>query len=91
MRAFHGTQVNHAEIVSRLSRFGGNMAHMPSTFSSSVGGLAGLNGEVTRHAAAIGFLNDFWLMMVMTVVAIPLLLLLRPVKTKAAPAVVSDH
>ncbi|MEO7757820.1 MAG: hypothetical protein ABIS07_14695, partial [Dokdonella sp.] len=84
------TQINHAEIASRLSLFGGNMAQMPSAFSNSVGGLAALNGEVTRQASAIAFLNDFWLMMVMTVVAIPLLLLLRPVKTMA-PAVVADH
>ncbi|MEO5561730.1 MAG: MDR family MFS transporter [Dokdonella sp.] len=85
------TQINHAEIASRLSPFGGNMAQMPPTFSSSVGGLAALNGEVTRQAAAIAFLNDFWLMMVMTVVAIPLLLLLRPVKAMAALAVVADQ
>ena len=39
----------------------------------------------------IAFLNDFWLMMVMTAVAIPLLLLLKPVKSRAAPAVVADH
>jgi DHA2 family multidrug resistance protein len=50
-----------------------------------------LNGEVTRQASAIAFLNDFWLMMVMTLAAIPLLLLLRPVKHAMAPAVVADH
>jgi DHA2 family multidrug resistance protein len=54
-------------------------------------GLAVLNGEVTRQASAIAFINDFWLMMVMTAVAIPLLLLLKPVKTRVAPAVVPDH
>jgi DHA2 family multidrug resistance protein len=85
------TQINHAEIASRLTPFGGNMAQMPSTFSDSLSGLAALNGEVTRQATAIAFLNDFWLMMVMTVVAIPLLLLLRPVKSRAAPAIVADH
>jgi DHA2 family multidrug resistance protein len=31
------------------------------------------------------------LMMWMTVISIPLLLLLRPVKSKAAPAIVADH
>jgi DHA2 family multidrug resistance protein len=85
------TQVNHAEIAARLSPFGGNMAQMPALFGNSASGLAALNGEVTRQASAIAFLNDFWLMMVMTVVAIPLLLLLRPVKSVAAPAVVADH
>ena len=85
------TQINHAEIASRLTPFGGNMAQMPSSFSGSLSGLAALNGEVTRQASAIAFLNDFWLMMVMTVAAIPLLLLLRPVKSRAVPAIVADH
>jgi len=53
--------------------------------------MAALNGEITRQASAIAFLNDFWMMMIMTVVAIPLLLLLRPVRQAAAPTVVADH
>ena len=50
-----------------------------------------LNAEVTRQASGIAFLNDFWLMMVMTAAAIPLLLLLKPVKSRAAPEIVADH
>jgi DHA2 family multidrug resistance protein len=84
------TQINHAEIAARLTPFGDNMAQLPATFAGS-SGMAALNGEVTRQASAIAFLDDFWLMMVMTAVAIPLLLLLRPVKSVAAPAVVADH
>ena len=84
------TQINHAEIASRLTPFGDNMAQLPAMFRGS-GGLAALNGEVTRQAAGIAFLNDFWLMMVMTLIAIPLLLLLRPVKHPATPAIVADH
>jgi DHA2 family multidrug resistance protein len=85
------TQVNHAEIASRLTPFGDNAAQIASMTAGSTQGLAMLNGEVTRQASAIAFLNDFWLMMVMTVASIPLLLLLRPVKSAAAPAVVADH
>ena len=84
------TQINHAEIASRLTPYGDNMAQMPAAFGGA-GGLAALNGEVTRQASGIAFLNDFWLMMVMTVAAIPLLLLLRPVRNAAAPAIVADH
>jgi len=47
---------------------------------SAVQNLAALNGEVTRQAATIAFLNDFWLIMVMTLLSIPMLLLLKPVK-----------
>jgi DHA2 family multidrug resistance protein len=59
--------------------------------TNTAAGLAALNGEVTRQASGIAFLNDFWLMMVMTAVAIPLLLMLKPVRNVAAPAVVADH
>jgi DHA2 family multidrug resistance protein len=84
-----GTQINHAEIAERVTPYSPGLAGVWNLSSPS--SLSALNGEVTRQATAIAFLNDFWLMMVMTVVAIPLLLLLRPVKGGAAPAVVADH
>jgi DHA2 family multidrug resistance protein len=84
-----GTQINHAEIAARVTPFGANMAAMPQL--SSATNLAMLDGEVTRQASAIAFVNDFWLMMIMTVVSIPLLLLLKPVKGPAPAAVVADH
>jgi len=86
------TQINHAEIASRLTPYGENTQQMMQMIGpNATTGLAALNGEVTRQASAIAFLNDFWLMMVMTAVAIPLLLLLKPVRSRAAPAVVADH
>jgi DHA2 family multidrug resistance protein len=84
-----GTQINHAEIAAHVTPFGTNMAAMPQL--SSAANLAMLNGEVTRQASAIAFLNDFWLMMIMTVVSIPLLLLLKPMKASASAAIVADH
>jgi len=86
------TQINHAEIASRLTPYGDNAQQMREMIGqNAASGLAMLNGEVTRQASGIAFLNDFWLMMVMTAAAIPLLLLLKPVKSRAAPAVVADH
>lgn len=84
------TQINHAEIASRLTPFGDNAAQVGAMLRGS-GGLAALNAEVTRQAGGIAFLNDFWLMMVLTLVATPLLLLLRPVARRSVPAVVADH
>jgi DHA2 family multidrug resistance protein len=46
-------------------------------------GVLALNGEVTRQALAIAYVNDFRLMMYMTLAALPLLLLLRPAKRPA--------
>ncbi len=44
------------------------------------GGLAALNAEITRQASMVAYINDFKLMMVVTLAAIPLLLLLRAPK-----------
>jgi len=86
------TQISHAEIASRITPFNDNAAQMTAMLgTNTVSGLAALNAEVTRQASGIAFLNDFWLMMVMTAVAIPLLLLLKPVRSAATPAVVADH
>jgi DHA2 family multidrug resistance protein len=86
------TQINHAEIASRLTPFGDNAQQVASAIGANTGnGLAMLNAEVTRQASGIAFLNDFWLMMIMTAAAIPLLLLLRPARNASAPAVVADH
>jgi DHA2 family multidrug resistance protein len=85
-----GTQINHAEIAARVTPFGAaNLTAMPQL--SSAINLAMLDGEVTRQASAIAFVNDFWLMMIMTIVSIPLLLLLKPMKGPAPAAVVADH
>jgi len=43
-----------------------------------------LNAEVTRQGALIGYLDDFAIMMIITVLAIPLLLLIRSPRRSAA-------
>jgi MFS transporter, DHA2 family, multidrug resistance protein len=48
---------------------------------------AALNAEVTTQAAMVAYLDDFYLMLVLTVLVIPLLLLVR---TAAAPAGAKD-
>jgi DHA2 family multidrug resistance protein len=84
-----GTQINHAELAERITPFDTPTSVLHSM--TTVTGMATMNAEVTRQASAIAFLNDFQLMMWMTVISIPLLLLLRPVKTRSAPAIVADH
>jgi len=47
-----------------------------------------VDAEITRQAAFIAYINDFWLMMWLTFAAIPLVLLLKPVKpSPGEPAV----
>jgi len=85
-----GTQINHAELAARVTPF--DAARLSATMHLPTdAGLVALNGEITRQASAIAFLNDFWMMMIMTLVAIPLLLLLRPVRRAAPASIVADH
>jgi DHA2 family multidrug resistance protein len=54
---------------------------MPSLYDlGSQTGIAALNDEVTRQASFIAYLNDFRMMMVATLIALPFLLLLRKAK-----------
>ena len=45
-----------------------------------------VNGEVTRQAAMIGYIDDFKLMMFITLAAMPIILLLRSPKRGAGGA-----
>jgi DHA2 family multidrug resistance protein len=45
--------------------------------------LAMANAEITKQAAFIAYIDDFWIMMWLTFAAIPLVLLLRPAKPRA--------
>lgn len=88
-----GTQTSHAELASRITPYG-HTPLPPGIDLHSGAGLAALNGEVSRQAAAIAFLNDFWLMMMLTLAAIPLLWLFRRPGGPAAPppsAAAADH
>jgi DHA2 family multidrug resistance protein len=85
-----GTQINHAELVARITPYGA--APLPPGWNlADPRSLAAINAEVTRQASAIAFLNDFWLMMLLTAAALPLLLLFRTAKTSARTAAAGDH
>ncbi|MGN6767480.1 MAG: DHA2 family efflux MFS transporter permease subunit, partial [Rhizobiaceae bacterium] len=72
------TQVNHAEIGSFLTPFNRNVVnHAPGLLTGDPMTLAQIDGEVTRQAAMIGYLDDFRLMMVICLIAMPIILLLR--------------
>jgi DHA2 family multidrug resistance protein len=74
------TQVNHASLAAHVTPYNPAL-QIPSVTAfwdiTDAAGLGALNGEVTRQAATIAYLNDFTLMMYVTLFALPLLLLLR--------------
>lgn len=74
------TQANHAALSAYVES--GNFALRQLSESgaldpSSPAGLALINAEVTRQAATLAYLQDFRLMMWITLAALPLVLLLR--------------
>ena len=78
------TQRLHATLAEHITPF--NIASNPAAASFNFGSTSGLlavNGLITNQAAMIGYLDDFKLMMVLTIVTIPFLLMIRNVK--AAP------
>ncbi len=86
------TQIAHASLVEHVTY--ANPA-LPGALLASVSGLINsaalveLNGEITRQASMIAYVDDFWLMLILTLMVIPLLLLIRPPGRNAAVAV--DH
>jgi DHA2 family multidrug resistance protein len=82
-----GTAQAHAQLTTFISPGNLGLADLPPSMSLDSGaGLALLNAEVTRQAALIAYVNDFWIMMAVTALAIPLLLLVRPPKRNAQQA-----
>jgi DHA2 family multidrug resistance protein len=83
--------INRTELVSGLTPFNQNLDSVANLGSDTLT-LAILNGEVTRQALMIGYVDDFKLMMLVTLAVIPLLLLLRkPAPTTAPPAAAASE
>lgn len=83
------TQVNHASLAEHVTPMSRALDGVPiaQLGEAATSALAYLNAEVTRQAAMIAYLDDFRLMMVVTLAAAPLLLLLRrPRMTGTGPA-----
>jgi len=74
----HYGQVNHASLAQHITLYNAALAGSPTPMDlANSHDLATLNGMVTRQAAMISFNNDFKLMMILSLVAIPMVLLLR--------------
>ena len=69
------TQVNHAVLSERVTPFTQGLESYLQTYGNAA--MAAINAEVTRQAAMIAYLDDFRLMMVLTIVVMPLLLFIR--------------
>jgi DHA2 family multidrug resistance protein len=79
------TQVNHAIIAGNLTPF--DRALEPLRLITlrdltPVSGIASLNNEITRQAQIIAYIDDFKLMLILSLFSLPLIFLIR---TKRQP------
>jgi DHA2 family multidrug resistance protein len=86
-----GTIRAHAELATHVTQSNPNMLTLPNIWNPSVqSGAAALNAEVNRQAAMLAYLNDFQIMMYLTIFAMPLLLLVRKPGAQPVTAAASD-
>ena len=73
--------IAHASLTERIT-YASPAWHNPAVARaydlSTLGGAAFLDGSVAQQAAMIAYIDDFWLMLFLTVGVMPLLLLIRP-------------
>jgi DHA2 family multidrug resistance protein len=80
------TQIVHSELVAHVTPFNDALGALgPAQFWSraTTVGLAALDAEVTKQASIVAYADDFKLMMLVALVALPLIFLLR--RAKAHP------
>jgi DHA2 family multidrug resistance protein len=73
-------QVNHANIVNYITPYNHALQGMVSSHlfhPFSAAGLTAIDGMITKQATIISFMDDFKLMMIMSLAVMPLVLLLR--------------
>ncbi len=78
------TQINHSELVAKITPYNETLrTFFPAAASGDPTALSRIDQMVNGQALMISYVNDFKLMMVVTLCAIPLALFLR--KPRAAP------
>jgi len=85
-------QINHAALAGFINPSNLALRHAVQAGIYNVGspaGLAAINAQVSRQAALLGYLQDFRLMMWITLASLPLILLLRA--PGRGPAAVELH
>ncbi|RYD93912.1 MAG: MFS transporter, partial [Sphingomonadales bacterium] len=75
-------QINHEEIGAAISATNPNLmlaqSYGGTYFSERIAALA--DAEVTRQAMMVAYINDFWLMMWLMILMIPVVFLIKPLK-----------
>ena len=73
----------HSGLVTHFAPGDQTLSLLPQALNpTTAAGAAALNAEITRQAAMVAYVDDFWLMVIITVCAAPLLLLLKAPKAQ---------
>jgi len=85
------TQIMHSRLAEHVTPFGDGLSVL-SAGVPDASTLARLNAAVTQQAAMIAYNNDFKLMLIITVIAIPLVALLRTPRgaARSAPPAIAE-
>ncbi len=78
----------HSQLVEHVRPDNPTFQHLKAPFSlKSLPGLEALNGIITRQASMVAYIDDFKLMMWITLITVPLIALMRPPRRRAARSV----
>jgi MFS transporter, DHA2 family, multidrug resistance protein len=83
------TQVNHAIIASGITPFNRSLQSGPAAYlwkPETLKGAAALNLEITRQAEIIGYADDFKFMLILSLLALPLVLLVKRMPNRSPSA-----
>lgn len=89
----HNVQTSHADLAQHVTAATGSIVDFSTVDRFQAFGdtaLVLLNAEVTRQAAMIAYIDDFYLMMWITIAAAPLAFLMRKNKRPAGPVALSE-
>ena len=76
-------EVVHSGLAGRFAPGSQVMTMLPAALNpATAAGAAALNGEITRQAAMVAYVDDFRLMLIITVCTAPLLLLMKAPRAK---------
>ncbi|WP_293904700.1 DHA2 family efflux MFS transporter permease subunit [Phenylobacterium sp.] len=81
------TQTVHASLAARIVPTDPVVRDgLPAMFNpDTLAGLLSLNGEITRQATMVAYIDDFRLMFIITIACMPMLLLMRRPRRAGAP------
>ena len=83
-------QFMHARLVEHITPYDLATRTHPVFDANTLHGLHGIDGVVTHQATLIAYINDFKLLLIMTLAVTPLVLFLRRARGAAAPVVHAD-